>query len=124
MKFDVPAGYQDPGSYLLALRMAFLQDPNAMFTSKVISVAKEKGAPTQLNLAKLPREKVKIPMGTFQAVKVTKDNKNKGVANSFWLAPSLGSQPIQLEMVKGGKVVFSEQLTRYAKKPTTSCLVS
>lgn len=121
IEFKVKPGYQDPISYLLALRLSFLSQPAVPFSARVQMNATETGNAEKITLRRLPKETMSLSMGRFQTVRVTRHSA-KGLTNSYWLAPKLAYQPVRFQVVKEGKTVYSEQLVRLKRLPGKACL--
>jgi hypothetical protein len=104
----LPPGAQDRLSFLLALS---LLPGNAQ--SAYYSIADGKGL-SRHTYRVVGRERVRVPVGEFDAVKVARDSDNNESAE-LWLVPQYGHIPLRLLVIEKNGDRFDQVATRISQ---------
>lgn len=74
----------------------------------------------QLSVTRIGSKKVKVPMGTFDAVGIQHQADGSKRITTLWCAEKLGYLPVLIEQSRKGKVNVRAQLVDYQASPTVS----
>ena len=104
-KLTVPAGTLDPSSMELKL----MEDlaANRPLHYKVT----EKGELKDYRLQKLGTEKVSVPAGDYNAIKVQVARNRSERQTTFWLAPELNYAPVKMRHSEEGDIIETQLLS-------------
>lgn len=83
---------------------------NDKFSGSYQMVKKDSIEP--LRFTKTASQKITVPVGTFDVVRVDRVHQDKNRQTSFWLAPSLNYLPVKVSQIKDGKEMNLE-LNKY-----------
>jgi len=67
----------------------------------------------QLTITQIGSKKIKVPMGSFDAVGIQHQSAGSKRITTLWCAPELGYLPVLIEQSRKGKVNVRAQLTDY-----------
>ena len=108
-KFELPLN-----SYVIdrvTLQIAIiLNNQQAKLSSEYYVLDRDKFLKVQIN--KKERAKIRVPFGEFETIEINHASEKSDSINSLWLAPELDYIPVKLTQQKGGKTVFSANLTQ------------
>lgn len=76
---------------------------NGKFTGKYPLVKRTSIETTAFR--RVNNEKITVPAGTYDTVRIDRVHNDKGRSTSFWLAPSLNYLPVKVSQASDGKVI-------------------
>ena len=108
---DVPANAQDRFGLQQAVRLWVLERERSQNPGSVEFAMVDDEQVRVYRFAITGRERVELPAGAFEAVKVERvDNPNR--ISRFWIAPEVGWMPVKVETGRNGKVQLRMELRK------------
>ena len=108
---DIPANAQDRFGLQQAVRLWVLDNVSAKDPAPVEFALVDDERVRVYRFAITGRERIEIPAGAFDAVKVERVDNPKRISR-YWIAPEVGWMPVKVESGKNGKVQLRMELRK------------
>ena len=109
-KMDIPAGTLDKLVTQLAMMLAL----RAGETDITFNIA-DGGKLKEYHFRVVGREKLELPAGTFETVKITKVRKNKKRETFIWCAPALNYLPVRIWQREKDDSEYASELAEFSE---------
>jgi len=106
---DVAAGTSDPHAAILNVMIALARDGDGIPSFDMID---DDGDITRLHFERQGEERIEVPFGTFDTIKVERVREDKDRRLIAWFAPALDWLPVRVRQIRDGSTVARMELRR------------